>query len=100
MSAVLNGKESACLPGTSPEESLRLGGAADANGRSESVTLTLKDAPTAERPIRISGRSKEIAVTRSHALRSHGAVIVRGPIFEEGLWRIYLVPKSETRGNS
>ena len=39
----------------------------------------------------VSGSSRDIAMTRSCAFRAHGAVIVRGPVFEAGVWRVYLV---------
>ena len=39
----------------------------------------------------VTGASRDIAMTRSCTFRAHGAVMVRGPVFEAGLWRVYLV---------
>jgi hypothetical protein len=38
----------------------------------------------------VRGASREIALSRSHVFRAHGAEIVRGPVFESGSWRIYM----------
>lgn len=47
----------------------------------------------------ISGSSEESVTARSYEFRERGALIERGPVEEDGLWRLYLDDVGARTGN-